>query len=76
VEDDRLVYRIVVGALGLAVLVSIGGLIALTFADETAPEGLVPSARPRSARSPACWRRHRRAEPEPTLALEVRLSPR
>jgi len=41
VEGDRLVYRIVVGALGLAVLVSIGGLIALTFADETAPEGLV-----------------------------------
>ncbi len=38
---DRFIYRIVVTALGLVVLIVIGGLIYLDHAEIEAPEGLV-----------------------------------
>ena len=40
-EKDVLIYRMVVGALGLAVLFTIFGLIALSALGKTVPEGLV-----------------------------------
>jgi hypothetical protein len=40
-EKDLWIYRIVVGALSLAVLITIVGLIILAMTGRTAPEGLI-----------------------------------